>query len=156
MVGSNPTDVSSILATPANYIIIWCLWESGRFHQIVVLITFVHCSFESCQSPLNREPTLYKLFVVKFKLWSCSQPSLILNLWIWGLINLWKWLFLQLVRKQPIQFLESKRKTDINVRTLSIGFVKIGSVTGWESDLSWKKMCYMAWGSGPHTSSYNK
>ena len=24
----------------------------------------------------NREPTLCKLFVVKFKLWSCSQPSL--------------------------------------------------------------------------------
>ena len=71
----------------------------------------------------NREPTLCKLFVVKFKLWSCSQPSLILNLWIWGLINLWKWLFLQLVRKQPIQFLESKRKTDINVRILSIKFV---------------------------------
>ena len=41
-----------------------------------------------------------------------------------------------MVRKQPIQFLESKRKTDINVRTLSIGFVKFGSVTGWESDLS--------------------
>ena len=79
----------------------------------------------------NREPTLYKLFVVKFKLWSCSQPSLILNLWIWGLINLWKWLFLQLVRKQPIQFLESKRKTGINVRTLSIGFVIFGSVPKW-------------------------
>lgn len=30
-----------------------------------------------------------------------------------------------MVRKQPIQFLESKRKTDINVRTLSIEFVNL-------------------------------
>lgn len=47
----------------------------GRVVQAHVCGTCLR-QFDSDRSPKNREPTLCKLFVVKFKLWSCSQPSL--------------------------------------------------------------------------------
>ena len=51
---------------------IWCSWPSG----LGTCLWHMFTSVRIWPFTQNREPTLCKLFVVKFKLWSCSQPSL--------------------------------------------------------------------------------